>query len=215
MGGGCSFVSARASRSCTDTSSSIGRFRLLHQCCGVHWLLLRRYAPSFLLQTELGYLPHVAPASDQMVLASQTGLPHHHARPAARFVSSTCHQHDCLCEHRRSYFTHKLAQECTATFCASTDAPVSPSSLIQGGMKSPAETRGSLLVAFESFDRKERNGTLTNGLHDGFLWRLRKAIQDGVVSKKGLSVHHCDRSRLLMLEAYGEKAQKRMNAPPP
>jgi len=91
------------------------------------------------------------------------GLPRYHALPSASsqapvtsvIASASTEEPISLTDQPNSV---------TATSCASTDAPVSLSSLIQGEMESTAETRGSLLVALESFRKKEGNGTLTNAL---------------------------------------------------
>lgn len=50
-------------------------------------------------------------------------------------------------------------------------------------MVASTDTRGSLLIALYSFQKKERSGSLTKDFRDGFLWRLEVAVRDKVISK--------------------------------
>jgi hypothetical protein len=50
-------------------------------------------------------------------------------------------------------------------------------------MVASADTRGSLLIALYSFQKKERSGSLTKDFRDGFLWRLEVAVRDKAISK--------------------------------
>jgi hypothetical protein len=50
-------------------------------------------------------------------------------------------------------------------------------------MVASTDTRGSLLIALYSFQKKERSGSLTKDFRDGFLWRLEVAVRDKAISK--------------------------------
>lgn len=84
-------------------------------------------------------------------------------------------------------------------------------------MSSSAETRDSLLVALESFSKKERNGTLTKALSHGFLWGLEQAVRNGVIPEKTQRspVHSTAYMRSVLQPHRSRKAEIRSAPPPP